>query len=283
MAATEPDRHTKGAGYYPDLLRAASLDDAVAKLAELGADGAPFAGGSWVMRAYLRNEKWKRAYVSLAGIAELSELAPPRIGALVTHARLAGLDGALGEAARAPISMPVRNVATLGGNLCAGGFAEAELATALLALDAAVHVRTAAGAQDVSIADFLATRDARPAGELVTGVTLGAAGWRSAYERLAVRGANEYPVAAVAVALDLDGGAVRGARVAVGAVEGAPRRVEAAEAALTGGPADAASAEAAGRAAAAELTAREGADAPGWYRLAVLPALVRTAVSRIAG
>ena len=49
-----------------------------------------------------------------------------------------------------------------------------------------------------------------------------------------MRGSSEYPIAGVAVSVDLDDGAVTAARVAVGAVEHVARRVPEAESVLTG-------------------------------------------------
>jgi carbon-monoxide dehydrogenase medium subunit len=76
-------------------------------------------------------------------------------------------------------------------------------------------------------------------------------------------------------------GVVGSARVAVGSVEERARLCEAAAAALAGGVLDHDSAVEAGRAAADECTGRDGVDAPGWYREAVLPTLVRRAVTRL--
>ena len=104
----------------------------------------------------------------------------------------------------------------------------------------------------------------------------------SAFERLTVRAQGEYPIVNVAVSVDVAADVIMDARVAIGSVEPVARLCTGAAAQLIGRPAgDPAAAEAAGEAAAAELTAREGLDAPGWYRLAVLPALVRRAVARI--
>jgi aerobic carbon-monoxide dehydrogenase medium subunit len=107
-------------------------------------------------------------------------------------------------------------------------------------------------------------------------------GRRSAYQRLAVRGGGEYPVAAVAVSVDVVEGVVADARVSFGSVEAVPSRCAAAEQVLVGSPLDGAAGRRAGREAAGSLRARDGLDAPGWYRLAVLPRLLRDAVTRLS-
>jgi carbon-monoxide dehydrogenase medium subunit len=281
------------AGDYPDVHRATSLDDAVATLARLGDDGAALAGCTWIMRSPARGERLHATYVSLQDVNELTGVRtgdPTVIGALATHAALARLDagagplGALSEAARRSANRAVRNVATLGGNVCAHPFPAADLVPALLAADAEVHVVSPAGAATLAVADFVASRGSRPRAEVVASVSVPApAARRSWYARLTVRGSSEYPIACVAVSVDLDRGAVTSARVAVGAVEDVARRVPEAEAVLAGRPLHGAAGEEAGRAAASALTGRDAPDAPRWYRLEVLPALCRGAVARLAG
>ncbi len=277
----------------PELLRPASVGEAVAELARLGAEGAPLAGCTWIMRAPARGERLRSAYVSLQDLDELLAVVPgdPTVlGARVTHAGLAALDdgagplGALAEAARRSANLAIRNVATLGGNLCAAPFAAADLVPALLVAEAAVRVASPPGELELPVADYLATRGSREPGELVVALAVPAPpNRRSWYERLTVRGSGEYPIVGVAVSVDLDReGRAASARVAVGGVEEAARRCPAAEAALSGRLLDAAAGGEAGGAAAAELKARDGVDAPGWYRLAVLPSLVRRVVERLA-
>jgi carbon-monoxide dehydrogenase medium subunit len=263
-----------------ELRRPTSVEAALADLADLGPDGAPLAGATWIMRGALP----RRAYVSLGALPELRGATVTAdalvLGALTTHRELAGLHGApegLRQAAGRSAFPAVRAVATLGGNLATAGFPEADLVPALLAADATV---TLAGAPDMPIAAYLA---ARPAGAIVTGVRVPlAAGRRSAYERLTVRGAGEYAVASVALSVDVEDGIVIAARVAVGAVEDVACLCQAAADALAGSALEADAAEAAGRAAAEELTGRDGHDAPGWYRTAVLPGMLRRAAAAIA-
>ena len=263
----------------------ASLDAAVEALAEAGDRGAPLAGATWIMRG----GRAKDVYVSLAGVPELSGVAVGdelRAGALATHTDLSGLDGplaVLGEAAGRSAFPAVRNVATLGGNLGARPFPEADLVPALLAAEAQVRVVGPAGEERIDVAAYLARREEERPGELVADVTAPApAGRRSAFERLTIRGGGEYALASVAVSVDLDdAGVVRAARVALGSVEPVARLSEAGAAVLVGAPLDADAAERCGRAAADEATPREGLDSPAWYRAAVLPGLVRRAVARM--
>ena len=267
-----------------ELVRPRSIAEAVAALSEAGDDAAPLAGATWIMRAPQRGERMKRLYVALRDLEELHVLEPPgRIGALVTHSRLAAGSGLLAEAARLSGPPAVRNLATVGGSICARPFPESDLVPALLALDSELTLVHADGEETVALADYLDRREASPPNELVTAVALGAAsGWPSAYERLTVRAGSEYPLAAAAVTIKVDGGHVADARVVVGSVERAARRIPEAEQALLGRRAIEAAADA-GRAAAEAVTPRDTADGPGWYRQAVLPTLVERAIARISG
>lgn len=277
----------------PELVRPSSIQEAVAELARLGYDGAPLAGATWIMRASLRGEPLRRRYVALAGIDELHRVEqgdPVVVGALATHSEVGRLVigtgplGALAEAARRSAFPAVRNVATVSGNICAEPFPEADLVPALLAAEAEVELVSPQGSRMLALSSYVSERAGRPAGELVCSVRVPAPeGRRSWFERLTVRGGGEYAVASVALSVDLDGhGRVLAARLAVGSVAETARRSSAAESVLTGSLLEDGAAAEAGRAAAAEIEARDGLVAPGWYRLEVLPALVRRAVARIA-
>jgi carbon-monoxide dehydrogenase medium subunit len=277
---------------HPSLYVAPSLEDALNALAERGADGAPLAGGTWIMRAPLRHEAKSPAFVGLGRVAGFGRIEVHDdhviIGAGVTHARLAealrdipdlqGLAAAAGRSA----NPAVRRAATVGGNLCTAGFAAADLVPALLCLEAEVEIASRAGVQRLSLEAFLAARATLEPGRLLTQVHALRSSARSAHARLPLRKAGDYPVAILSMAVMRDdAGRVVRARVAVGSVEAVARRWPALEAALTGPPLDAASAERAATDLAGEFDGREGVDAPGWYRVAVLPALARRAVAAL--
>jgi len=133
----------------------------------------------------------------------------------------------------------VRSVGTVGGNLA---FADphGDLATAFLAFDAVVRLASSAGARELPLADFVLGpyETARRDDEILTAVRLQpwAAGTAGAYVKF---GVHERPTLGVAVALTAEGGAIRGARVAVGCVGPRPQRIAAAEERLRGrAPAD---------------------------------------------
>jgi xanthine dehydrogenase YagS FAD-binding subunit len=120
-----------------------------------------------------------------------------------------------------------------------------DMAVALVALDAVVHVRGESGARAIPIADFHTLPGDRPEvetalrGELITHIELPASPFaaRSRYVKVRDRASFAFALASAAVALDLRGDTVRDARVALGGVATVPWRSREAERALTGQPA----------------------------------------------
>ena len=124
-----------------------------------------------------------------------------------------------------------------------------DLAVALVALDAAVEVRAAAGQRSVPLIDFHRLPGATPhietvlePGDVITAITVPArpAARRSHYLKVRDRASFEFAVVSAAVALDMDGARIRQARVALGGVGTKPWRVPRVEAALAGATLDSA-------------------------------------------
>ena len=212
------------------------------------------------------------------------------IGACVTHAALAQRLSGLAEvevlvqAAAKSANPAVRNVATVGGNLCTGAFAAADLAPALLCLGAEVECLTASGTTRTPLDLFLATRGAMRAGTLLTRVFVPRRKRRSAHVRLPLRKAGDYAVAIVSIAVSQQvDGRLESATVAVGSVEATARRWAGLERAMTGMPLDPAAIAIRAAALTDEFTGRDGIEAPGWYRVRVLPTLVRRALRIASG
>jgi carbon-monoxide dehydrogenase medium subunit len=271
--------------------RPGTVDEALDLLASLEDAAAALAGGTWIMRAPIRRERFRSDYVALHGLPVLRGIetrsGSMRIGALATHAEIGGIDagagplGGLAEAARSSAFPAVRNVATLGGNL-ASPFPEADLVPPLLAADAVLEVASPRGRETVDVAAYLDR--ARLSDELIVAANVPAPhGRRSWFERLTVRSGAEYSLASVAASIDLaHDGAVAQARIAVGAVCDTPTRVHTAEAAITGGRLDRVTIEAAGAAASDAVAGRDALDAPGWYRVAVVGPLLGRVLERLA-
>ena len=136
-----------------------------------------------------------------------------------------------------------------------------DLGVALIALDATLDVLGPGGARSIAFADLHRRPGATPdlettltPGELILGFKVPAGAWtrRSLYLKVRDRQSYEFALASAAVALDLDAGRVRGARIGLGGVATTPWRARRAEAALTGRRLDEDSATAAAKAAFAE-------------------------------
>jgi carbon-monoxide dehydrogenase medium subunit len=268
---------------------AQTLDDAVAVLAERGAEAAPLAGATWIMRAPLRRERHAPFYVAIAKIEALREVTigahEVSIGACATHAELARQLAALPDckalalAAGSAANPAVRQVATVGGNLCAENFAAADLVPALLCLDAEVELHGPGGIERMPVSRFLELRTSLKPGQIVRRVTVPRAARRSAHVRLPLRKAGDYPVAIASLAVTLNAsGNVEHVNAAIGSVEPVARRWQELEADLIGHPLDPARAAEKAAMHCGVFRARDGVEAPGWYRVKVLPSLIRRAV-----
>ncbi|HEY8074678.1 MAG TPA: xanthine dehydrogenase family protein subunit M [Labilithrix sp.] len=118
-----------------------------------------------------------------------------------------------------------------------------DMCVALAALDAVVHVRGPNGARQIPIADFHTLPGDHPEiestlahGELITHVVLPKTPFakRSRYVKARDRAQFAFALASCAAALEIDGGAIKSARVALGGVGTKPWRSKEAEAALVG-------------------------------------------------
>ncbi len=163
-----------------------------------------------------------------------------------------------------------------------------DMAVALMALDAVVHVQAAHGPLEIPVGQFYRRpgdtpeqETTLPPGALITGVQLPplAFGARSAYRKARERASYAFAIGSVAAALDVADGTVRGVRLALGAVAPLPWRAHAAEQALTGRPATAAEFAAA---ADAELAAARPLRDNG-YKIPLLRNMIVSVLEALAG
>jgi xanthine dehydrogenase YagS FAD-binding subunit len=122
-----------------------------------------------------------------------------------------------------------------------------DMCVALAALDAKVHVTGPDGERTMAFADFHRLPGDTPhidtnlkAGEIITAIELPAQGFAANHSYLKIRDRLSYAFAlvSVAAALDIDGGRIKEARLALGGVAHKPWRDTEAEAALRGQAAD---------------------------------------------
>ncbi|MBA3591826.1 xanthine dehydrogenase family protein subunit M [Methylibium sp.] len=141
-----------------------------------------------------------------------------------------------------------------------------DFAQALIALDATVEIAGAAGTRKLPFAMLHRPPGSTPQietvlapGELITAIEVPAGAWtrRSHYLKIRDRESYQFALTSAAVALDLQQGVVREARIALGGVATVPWRAREAEAALAGQRLDETSATAAAAAAFAGAQPRE--------------------------
>jgi len=281
--------HASGSIYV-----AHSLPDALAALAERGSAGAAFAGGTWIMRSPIRHEPLKSHYVAIGKIPELAAIRIAadvvEIGAVVTHAALAAALTDIPEfdvlttAASRSANPAIRTMATIGGNLATSGFAAADCVPALLCLDAEVEIASPGSRERIPLQRFLSIRSTLAPGRLLTRIILARKGRRTAHARLSLRKAGDYPVAIISLAVSCDTAErVQIARIAVGSVEPVARRWERLETAVVGRPMDPLLMAELAAEFAGDFVGRDSVEAPAWYRLSVLPSLVRRAAVAALG
>ncbi|HEY7126979.1 MAG TPA: xanthine dehydrogenase family protein subunit M [Ktedonobacterales bacterium] len=139
-----------------------------------------------------------------------------------------------------------RELAILGASEACIATHPSDMAVALAALDAVVHVQGADGERTIPLVDFYRLPGDTPQrdtvlehGELITAIDLPALplAVHSRYRKVRDRASYAFALVSVAAALDVVGGKVRDARIALGGVAHKPWRATQAEAILRGAPA----------------------------------------------
>jgi carbon-monoxide dehydrogenase medium subunit len=226
------------------LHRPATVAEASEILAQQGRDAALYAGGTELLLILKEGLLRVKSLVDVKGLPGLADIRADNghllIGATATHRTVEHAPEVharcplIARVARHVANVRVRSVGTVGGNLA---FADphSDLGTAFLIFDATVRLAARAGARELALGDFVAGpyETARRDEEILTSVRLTPwpAGTAGAYVKY---GLHERPTLGVAVALTVAGGAVRGARIAVGCVGPRPQRLTGAEARLGG-------------------------------------------------
>jgi CO/xanthine dehydrogenase FAD-binding subunit len=227
-----------------------SVGECLQILAKRGPDTKVVAGGTDLL-PQLKNGVLKPGWVvDLSAVAELRTIsdAPDgrlRIGASVTarelelDARVRSRFPALAESAAMVGSVQVRNLATLGGNLC-NAAPSADMAPPLLALDAEAVIAGPSGQRRVPMTSFFlgVRRTVLAPGELLLEIVVPAQGAHSGGNYLRHTPRRELDIAVVGVAsqVTLAGGKCTTARIALAAVAPVPLRARDAEQALVGQP-----------------------------------------------
>ncbi len=269
-------------------LRPATLDQALLHLAQ--GDWRVLAGGT---DTYVLTQDRALPFpvIDVAGLPELAGISQGpgglRIGAGTTWAAVARADlpaalVALQQAAVQVGGRQIQNTGTIGGNLCTASPA-ADGIPPLLVVDAQVELVSARGVRVMALSAFLMgpRQTALAMDEVLTAVLIpqqSLAGV-SRFEKLGARAYLVISIAMVAVRLNVEGGAIRQAAIAVGACSATAQRLGQVEAALIGTPVS----QAAGRVdpalVGAALSPIDDIRATAAYRVGAATELLRRAVT----
>ena len=233
-----------------DLALPTSVDDCLKALAGHGPDVKLVAGGTDLL-PQLKNSLLKPALVvDLSGVKELRALERDaagglRIGAAVTareleqDVRVRKEYPAIAESAALVGSIQIRNLATVGGNLC-NAAPSADMAPPLIALEAEAVIAGPKGRRRVPLASFFqgVRRTVLGPDELLLELIVPTPAPRSGGNYLRHTPRRELDIAVVGVAsqLTLADGVCAKARIALASVAPTPVRATEAEHALEGQP-----------------------------------------------
>jgi aerobic carbon-monoxide dehydrogenase medium subunit len=201
---------------YVEYEKATSVEHALALLARFGPEARILAGGHSLIPMMKLRLVQPETLIDINGLSELSYITATdgqlRIGALTRHAQL--LDSALAgehfailhDAERVIADPVVRNWGTIGGSLCQADPSE-DLSATFAALKASMTIRGPNGNRTVPAREFHTGpyETVVAPGELLTEISIAIRpGGGSAYEKVGRR-VGDWPIAAAAVAIWLDG------------------------------------------------------------------------------
>jgi carbon-monoxide dehydrogenase medium subunit len=272
--------------------RPASVQEAVAMLADLGEDARPLAGGHSLIPMMKLRLAAPEHLVDLSRIPELKGIRAEGgdivIGAMTTqHALIADATLAaklpiLRETALLIADPQVRYVGTLGGNV-ANGDPGNDMPAVMLCLGATYHIAGKGGERRVAARDFYegAYMTALGAGEMVTAIRVPVppAGHGAAYEKLK-RKVGDYATAAAAVILTMSGGRVAACSIGLTNVAETPLWAEDAAKIVTGSALDPATVQKAAAAAEAITSPASDNRGPAAYRRKMAGVMVARALAR---
>ncbi|MGH7817403.1 MAG: FAD binding domain-containing protein [Candidatus Binatia bacterium] len=276
------------------LVRPHSMDEALSQREQYGKDALPIAGGQSLL-VMLRNKLIDpKVLLDLEPLGELRGLQrQPQavsIGAMTTFFDLLSSSDVqialpiVAEAASKVGSTAIRNLGTIGGNLCHNE-PGADLPPALLALNASVELRSRKDTRRVPLTEFFRGffETAVEPDEILSRVEIPTLpqGARGIYIKHSIS-AEDLAIAGVAVVVIPDEnktGSVRELRIALGGVASVPFRATKAEAALNGKALNDDAIRAAAEIAASEAEPMSDPHASADYRRKMVKVLVRRAIA----
>jgi carbon-monoxide dehydrogenase medium subunit len=228
-----------------DYLRPKSLKEALQLKKNIA--GAKYISGGTDLIIQIKNRELQPpALISLRSIPELATIeinGGARIGALATisdiiqHRELGHNYPVLIEAAKRLGSVQIRNVATVGGNLC-NCSPSADMALPLLVLEAKVRLQAAKTSREIPLSEFFKGpgESCLSSDEILTDILLDPPRQNAKATFLKKgRVKMDLALASLALLLEIEGGRCRKARIAAGSVAPIPLRLSKVETLLEGG------------------------------------------------
>ena len=279
------------------LIRPASLEEALAARAEYTHDALPIAGGQSLLVMMRNRLVSPGALIDLEPIEELRGIAAHSAGIsigamnscnqLIASPLLGETVGVLPAAARQVSSTAVRNLGTIGGNVCHNE-PGADLPPALLALNGRAVLRRRTEAREVLLSEFFTGyfETALEPDEILCRIEIehAPAGAGGVYLKHAISPEDLAIVGVAAVVVpDVErAGGVAEVRIGIGGAAPVPLRATRAEAALKGAVLDEETARAAGETASAEVDPGSDPHAGADYRRKMVAVFVRRALLQAA-
>jgi aerobic carbon-monoxide dehydrogenase medium subunit len=272
-----------------------TLEEAADLFSRYNGKAKVIAGGTDLM-VRIKNKLIKPEYVidleAIPGLAkikyddaqELTIGALAKVSAVETSPLIKRHYPLLAEAAGRLGSVAVRNLATIGGNLC-NAAPSADNAAALLCLSAKVKISGRQGARVIPLEEFFLDpgETALGKGELLTEiqVPVPAPDTKAVYIKHSLRGGADLALVGVAVLAVFDKDVYRDIKIALGAVASTPIRAKKAETVLKGNKFDEKLIERCASAAAAESCCISDVRASAEYRQEMVEVFTRRALRSI--
>ena len=270
-----------------DYVKPGSLKEVFGLLKKHGPKATLIAGGTDVMINIKNKELSPEVLISLRGLEELRYIEKNHgyhIGALTTHRMLEQSDmikaelSALHDAASQVGSLQIRNVATVGGNIC-NAAPSADTAGPLLALGATVVSEGPDGRREVPIADFFEgpSKTVLKSDEVLVEFHIPEEPGRfgSAYWKHSRRKAMDLPLLGIAVAVTLtEDKEISNAIIGLTVAAPVPMRAYKAEEFLKAKRLDNEVLAEAGRIASSEASPRDSLRGKAWYRREMIEVFV---------
>ncbi len=269
-----------------------SIMEASDILARYGGTARVVAGGTDLLLKMKANRLAPQAVINIKRIPDLRGLvlnSHLSIGALTTLEELRCSPtvrqhyAVLADAAATMASIQIRNLATIGGNVC-NAAPSADLAPILIALKAVARIAGAQGERCVPLDEFFLGpgKTVLAADELLAAIDVPLPSGPALYLKHSPRACMDIAVVGVGLSLRMEDQRCAEARIVLGAVAPTPLRARRAEDELIGGAPTAERLERAAQIAAEEARPIDDVRGAAWYRRKMIEVLTRRGLMAIA-